>query len=248
MDQDLILTKTINNVRHIQLNRIKYKNALTLDMYQVLTQSLIDAEKDEQINVIMLTGSEEVFCAGNDLNDFIAHPPTSANSPAFKFLLTLNRLKKPIIAGVSGPAIGIGTTMLLHFDFVVASTNAIFKLPFVNLGLTPEGASSLILPRLMGQRKSAELLMLGTSFNAHQAKDFSIINQTCDEGDCLTVTLNFANKLANQPPAAIQSTKHIMKAHLVDQIERTILAEGELFSQKVTSEEAKTAINAFLQK
>lgn len=249
MSQALIIAETINNnIRHIQFNRPKYKNALTEQMYQDLTQFLLDAEQDSNIHVIMITGDENDFCAGNDLNDFINNPPTNTQASAFIFLLTLNRLSKPLVAGVSGSAIGIGTTMLLHCDYVIAAKESVFKMPFVSLGCTPEGGSSLILPMLIGQRKSAQLLMLGENFNENQAQDFDIINQVCNTGECLQSTLDIAKKMARQPPAAIQAAKQIMKANIVNQIEQTILGEGELFIQRLQSPEAKEAITAFIEK
>ncbi|PAJ74187.1 hypothetical protein CJF42_11915 [Pseudoalteromonas sp. NBT06-2] len=249
MNQALIIAETINNnIRHIQFNRPKYKNALTEQMYRDLTQFLLEAEEDNLIHVIMLTGDENDFCAGNDINDFINNPPTSTQADVFIFLLTLNRLTKPLIAGVSGSAIGIGTTMLLHCDYIVASEGALFKMPFVSLGCTPEGGSSLILPMLIGQKKSAQLLMLGEGFNESQANEFGIINQICNLGQCLQNTLDVAIKMANQPPAAIQASKHIMKANIVNQIEQTILGEGELFIQRLQSPEAKEALTAFVEK
>jgi enoyl-CoA hydratase/carnithine racemase len=249
MSQALIIAETINNnIRHIQFNRPKYKNALTVQMYQDLTKFLLDAEQDCNIHVIMITGDENDFCAGNDLNDFINNPPINTQADAFIFLLTLNRLSKPLVAGVSGSAIGIGTTMLLHCDYVIAAKKSVFKMPFVSLGCTPEGGSSLILPMLIGQRKSAQLLMLGESFNEEQAKEYDIINQTCNLGECLHTTLDIAHKMASQPPAAIQAAKQIMKANIVNQIEQTILGEGELFIQRLQSPEAKEALTAFIEK
>lgn len=249
MSQALIIAETINNnIRHIQFNRPKYKNALTEQMYQDLTRFLLEAEQDSNINAIMLTGDENDFCAGNDLNDFINNPPKNTQANAFIFLLTLNRLSKPLVAGVSGSAIGIGTTMLLHCDYVVAAKESVFKMPFVSLGCTPEGGSSLILPMLIGQRKSAQLLMLGESFNENQAQEFDIINQVCNSGECLQSTLDVAKRMANQPPAAIQAAKQIMKANVVNQIEQTILGEGELFIQRLQSPEAKEALTAFIEK
>ncbi|SFC38943.1 enoyl-CoA hydratase-related protein [Pseudoalteromonas denitrificans] len=249
MSQSLIIAETINkNIRHIQFNRQKYKNALTEQMYHDLTQQLLLADEDDTIRIIMLTGDEDVFCAGNDLNDFINNPPTSTQANSFIFLLALNRLKKPLIAGVSGSAIGIGTTMLLHCDYVVASTSALFKMPFVSLGCTPEGGSSLLLPLIIGQRKSAELLMLGESFKAEQANELGIINRICEQGECLANTLAIATKMACQPPAAIQAAKQIMKANIINQVEQTILGEGELFVQRLQSVEAKEALTAFIEK
>lgn len=249
MSQALIIAETINNnIRHIQFNRPKYKNALTEQMYQDLTQFLLEAEQDSNINAIMLTGDENDFCAGNDLNDFIHNPPKNTQANAFIFLLTLNRLSKPLVAGVSGSAIGIGTTMLLHCDYVIAAKGSIFKMPFVSLGCTPEGGSSLILPMLIGQRKSAQLLLLGESFNENQAQEFDIINQVCTSGECLQSTLDVAKRMANQPPVAIQAAKQILKASMVNQIEQTILGEGELFIQRLQSPEAKEALTAFIEK
>ena len=249
MSDSLILRHTINgNIRHIEINRRKYKNALTSSMYLDLAAALQQADEDQDIRVVMLSGDEEVFCAGNDLNDFIDNPPSDKNAPPFVFLLAINAFKKPLIAATAGPAIGIGTTMLLHCDYVVASENTLFKMPFVQLGCTPEGASSLLLPQLIGQRKAAELLMLGSSFDAANALGFGIVNKVCANGDVINRAKEIAIKMAKQPPSAIQAAKALMKAPLIEKIRETILIEGEIFAKHLKSAEAQQAINAFLGK
>ncbi|NRA62634.1 MAG: enoyl-CoA hydratase/isomerase family protein [Psychrobium sp.] len=249
MTDALILSHTLNgNIRHIEINRSKYKNALTASMYLDLAKALQQADDDEKIRVVLLSGNEEVFCAGNDLNDFINNPPSDKNAPPFVFLLAINAFKKPLIAATAGPAIGIGTTMLLHCDYVVSSENTLFKMPFVQLGCTPEGGSSLLLPQLIGQRKAAELLLLGKSFDAVTALDYGIINNVCAAGEVIQSALDIATKMAKQPPAAMQAAKALMKAPLLDQIRDTILIEGEVFAKQLQSDEAKQAIGAFLGK
>ena len=244
-----ILIHSINgNIRHIEINRSGAKNALTGAMYLDLATALEQADVDESISVVILSGDEQVFCAGNDLNDFIDNPPQDESAPPFIFLLALNNFNKPLIAATAGPAIGIGTTMLLHCDYVVASENTLFKMPFVSLGCTPEGGSSLLLPQLIGQRKASELLLLGTSFDPQYALTAGIINEIAPVGGALKQAVIVAKKMAKQPPQAIRAAKAIMKAPLKDLIAQTIIAEGKVFAQRLASDEAQTILRAFMKR
>lgn len=247
MNEPLILTHTINgNIRHLEINRLDYKNALTTTMYLALADALNQADRETSIRAVIISGNESVFCAGNDLNDFLNNPPSDSSAPPFVFLLALNDFKKPLIAATAGPAIGIGTTMLLHCDYVVSSDNTLFKMPFVSLGCTPEGGASLLLPQLIGQRQAAELILLGKSFDSEYALKVGIINQICAAGESLHQAIIIATRMAKQPPVAIQAAKEIMKAPLADQLRDTILTEGEMFAQRLKSSEAQEAIRAFI--
>ncbi|NRA53183.1 MAG: enoyl-CoA hydratase/isomerase family protein [Gammaproteobacteria bacterium] len=244
-----ILSTTINNtIKHIVINRTKAKNALTGAMYLELVQALTQADCDNNIRAIIISGDENVFCAGNDLKDFLRNPPQDINAPAFKFLITIHQLKKPLIAATAGPAIGIGTTMLLHCDYVVSSNNTLFKMPFTSLGLTPEGGSSLLLTQLMGHRKAAELILLAKSFDAQTALTLGIINQVCDEGEVIQQAISVAQAMASQPPKAIQASKAVIKAPFVEPIKQAILAEAEVFMTHLDSDEAREALSDFIEK
>jgi enoyl-CoA hydratase/carnithine racemase len=249
MSDQRILSCTIDdNIRHITINRVNAKNSLTGAMYLELANQLRQADADDNIRAIILSGDENVFCAGNDLNDFLQNPPADADAPAFHFLITIHELKKPLIAATAGPAIGIGTTMLLHCDYVVSSSNTLFKMPFSSLGLTPEGGSSLLLTQLMGHRKAAELILLAKSFDASEAQSLGIINQVCNEGEVIEQALIVAKKIASQPPKATQASKAVMKSAFHSQIRAAILAEAKVFIEHLHTAEAKEAITAFTEK
>ena len=171
-----ILTEREGGVLRIQFNRAEKKNAITAAMYQALAHALRDAERDNAVRVALLHGAPDAFTAGNDLQDFLASPPRSNDAPGFQFLRAIHDFPKPLIAAVSGLAVGVGTTMLLHCDLVYCAPGTLFSLPFVNLGLCPEAGSSFLLPRLAGYQKAAELLMLGEPFSAETAKEIGLVN------------------------------------------------------------------------
>jgi len=244
-----IMSTTINgNIKHIVINRTEAKNALTGTMYLELVQALNQADHDDSIRAIVISGDEHIFCAGNDLKDFLKNPPQDTNAPAFQFLITIHELKKPLIAAAAGPAIGIGTTMLLHCDYVVASETTLFKMPFSSLGLTPEGGSSFLLTQLIGHRKAAELILLAKSFDAKEALSLGIINQVSRQEELLKNALAIAKTIAHQPPKATQASKAVLKAPFYEQVKSTILAEAEVFMAHLEESEAKEAITAFTEK
>jgi enoyl-CoA hydratase/carnithine racemase len=164
-----ILTNKTNGILTITFNRPDKKNAITAAMYQTIADTLKDAESDAAVRVILITGQPKIFTAGNDLDDFLKNPPQSTKSPVYQFIQNLIHATKPVVAAVSGPAVGIGTTLLLHCDFVYAAENAKFSMPFAKLGLCPEFASSLLLPQIAGYQRAAEKLMLGEAFSAQEA-------------------------------------------------------------------------------
>ncbi|WP_298450288.1 enoyl-CoA hydratase [uncultured Marinobacter sp.] len=246
---DFVQSQISNQILTVRINRPERKNALTHAMYTALGDALEQAESDDGIRCVLFTGSEDCFTAGNDLSDFASGLKGSfRETPVGRFLMLLAKATKPVVASVNGPAVGIGTTMLLHCDFVFAGTNARFQMPFANLGLCPEGGSSLLLPSWVGRVRAAELLMLGGAFIAEDAYRLGLINRVCDPSDTEKAALETCEKLVNQAPAAIRATKMLLNKPVQQELEATMLAEGELFSARLKSPEAAEAFGAFMQK
>ncbi len=243
-----ILTEQQGHVLHIRFNRMERKNAITRDMYQALADALRGAEADASVRVLLLQGDPACFTAGNDLRDFADNPPRSADSPVFQFLRAISAAGKPIVAAVGGPAVGIGTTMLLHCDLVFAAPNARFHLPFVNLALCPEAASSYLLPLVAGYKRAAELLMLGEPFGAEQAQAAGIINAVVPEAQLFAHAEAAAAKLAAKPPGSLRLTKQLMKAPHARAVELAMSTESGHFGTLLASPEAKEAFTAFFEK
>lgn len=237
--QDRILT--------IRMQRPEKKNALTREMYLSMNQALQQADAESSVRVILITGTQDCFTAGNDLVDFANARPGEA-SPAILYLQTLAATKKPIVAAVSGFAVGIGTTMLLHCDLVYADSTARFQLPFVNLGLCPEAGSSVILPVLVGQRRAAELLYLGEPFNAEKARALGIVNEVVTENVVLDAALAKARQLAEKPPSALRTTKMLLKHGAASSIADAMASETQQFAALLQGPEAKEAMGAFLER
>ncbi|MBD9609015.1 enoyl-CoA hydratase/carnithine racemase [Pseudomonas sp. PvR086] len=233
----------------LRLNRPEKKNALTRAMYSQLAEGLRLADSDPDINAVLITGSSECFTAGNDIADFIQQPPGNLDSPVFHFMLGLLDCRKPVIAAVAGAAVGIGTTMLLHCDLVYVSAAARLRMPFVNLGLCPEFGSSLILPRLLGQAKAAELLLLGEGFSGEQAAAWGIATEALGSGEAaLAKAREMALRFESLPPEAVRISKQLMKAPDREQLRQVIEEEGALFTQRLRSPEAMAALSAFISK
>jgi enoyl-CoA hydratase/carnithine racemase len=237
-----------SKICHITINRPEAKNALTGAMYLALAHLLNECDSNDDIRTVLISGDSEIFCAGNDLNDFIESTPTDNQAPPFVFLLALNNFNKPLVAATAGPAIGIGTTMLLHCDHVISATNTLFKMPFVQLGLVPEGGSTYLLPQLIGQRRASELLLLGKSFDSQYAVNIGLINAECAPESLIELALSTCKKFAQQAPKAIQASKLLMKAPFKQHIEQTILSEGKIFIERLQDDEAKEALTAFKEK
>lgn len=237
--QDRILT--------IRLNRPEKRNALTFAMYAAMTEALAKADGDPGVRVVLITGTPDCFTAGNDLADFAAAKPGQV-SPAVRYLETLAATSKPVLAAVGGVAIGIGTTMLLHCDLVYAAASARFQLPFVNLGLCPEAASSAILPALMGTHRAAELLLFAEPLSAEAARDLGIVNQVVTDLDLPATATAKAQQLSQKPPAALRTTKMLLKASQADVIKQAIAREGQQFAALLQGPEAKEAMAAFLER
>lgn len=233
----------------LRMQRPDKKNALTRAMYAGMAEALDEAACDSSVRVVMLTGGEHCFTSGNDVADFLQAPPSGLNSEVFQFMRALFDFPKPVVAAVAGPAVGIGTTLLLHCDLVYVSRDAQLKMPFVNLGLCPEYGSSLILPRLVGHARAAELLLLGQSFSGEQAAAWGIANQVLDDG---AATLDKAREMARRflqlAPSALADSKRLMRAPDREQLRQVIEEEGALFGQRLRSPEAIEALTAFMQR
>lgn len=243
-----ILTRTQDRVAAIELNRADKKNALTAEMYAAMADAVIAAEADPQVRVTLIHGKADCFTAGNDLKDFLERPPAGEDSPVFRFLQAISTAKKPVVAAVAGPAVGIGTTMLLHCDFVYAAPNARFQLPFVPLGLVPEAGSSLLLPMIAGYQRAAELLMLGRPFTAEKAMAAGIVTEVVAEDRLLAHAMEVAAAVAALPPSSLRATKALMKKRNAPQLAQAMQDEGGEFRARLSSPEAKEAMTAFFEK
>jgi len=243
-----ILTHTKKGILTITFNRPDKKNAITATMYQTIADALKDAENDKAVRVVLITGKPEIFTAGNDLDDFLKNPPQDMQSPVYQFIQALMYFTKPVVAAVCGPAVGIGTTMLLHCDFVYAADNAKFSMPFAKLGLCPEFASSLLLPQIAGYQRAAEKLMMGEPFSAQEACEMGFVNKVLPAAEVLDFAQEQAAKLVALPTSSMRATKNLMKGKQTLAVEAKVIEESILFGQMLVSEEAKEAFNAFLEK
>ncbi|MEM7028430.1 MAG: enoyl-CoA hydratase [Chloroflexota bacterium] len=243
------ITTTIKNrVLHIQFNRPDKKNAITGAMYQAIAKALHDADSNDEVRVSLIYGTEGCFTSGNDIQDFLQNPPHSEESPAFDFLQTISHTKKPLVAAVTGIAVGVGTTMLLHCDLVYAAESARFSLPFVNLGLVPEAGSTYILPQMMGHRRAAELLLLGGFFDANEAQEVGIVNSIYPDERLLEAVAEKTSQLAAQPPSALRLTKSLIKQHSQEAVQHAMETEGGHFRDRLQSPEALEAMKAFMER
>ncbi|MGQ0709172.1 MAG: enoyl-CoA hydratase [Rhodoferax sp.] len=248
MTTPLLLTDTTQGVTTLTLNRLERKNAFTQAMYDGCAETLGQAAQDPAVRVVVLQGHETVFSAGNDIEEFLARASTHAESPVMHFLRALVDFPKPLLASVCGPAVGVGTTMLLHCDLVVAGDNAAFSLPFVNLGLCPEAASSLLLPQLMGYHRAAEALLLGEPFLAEAAMEAGLVNRIVPPTEANAVAQALARKLAAKPLAALMQTKALLRKGQRAQVHATLREEGTIFAQLLAEPAAREAFSAFLEK
>ncbi len=232
----------------IGINRPEKKNAISRQMYSDLADALGRAEEDATVRVVFIHGTADCFTSGNDLADFVADPPTGEESPVFRFLTTISSMRKPLVAAVNGPAVGIGTTMLLHCDLVYAGDQARFQAPFVNLGLCPEAASTLLLPHLAGYQKAAEILLLGQSFDAAKGCEIGLVNAVFPGKTVFASALAQAQLLVRQPPGAVQLAKQMMKEGFADKVPEVMSEEGRQFVARLRSLEAGEAFTAFFEK
>ena len=243
-----VAVETKQRVARIAIARPEKKNALTVEMYQALAAALAAADADREVRAILIHGAADCFCSGNDLKDFLERPPHGERSPTFEFLRTISTLEKPLVAAVGGPAVGIGTTMLLHCDLVYAAPNARFQLPFVPLGLVPEAASSLLLPAIAGYQRAAELLLLGQAFGTAKALAAGFVTEVVPETELLDTAANAARALAALPAASLRLTKRLMKSGAAEAVAARIELEAGHFRERLGSPEAREAMSAFLEK
>ena len=243
-----IQTHTANAVAHIRIARPEKKNAITRDMYQAMADAINAAVADNTVRSVLLYGEPAIFTAGTDLEDFLKEPPAGLDSPVFRFMQALTHCPKPVVVAVNGPAVGIGTTLLLHADLVYAADNAMLSMPFVTLGLCAEFASSVLVSALCGTAKASEKLLLGESMSAEEARDLGFITQVMAPEDVLPHAIRKAEKFANLPPEAVRSTKKLMRAASHANVDAVIAAEAEQFGKLLRSGEAKEAMSAFFEK
>src|SRR3954470_13315757 len=243
-----IITERSGHILRIQLNRPEKKNAMTMAMYITLADLLNDAAKDDEIRVVLWHGAGDSFSAGNDIQDFLKNPPGAGESPQARWIEALINFDKPIVAAVQGAAIGGGTTMLTHCDFVFAGESARFQMPFVNLALVPEFGSSWAVPARIGYLRAAELILFGVPFNAGRAAELGLVTRVLTDEDLLATATQTARDLAKKPPAALQACKRLMKSSTRDQLERAAKLENEEFYARVRSAEAREAFTAFIEK
>ena len=247
-----IKTGILNGVATIDIALPEKKNALTVAMYVAMADALAVACEDTSVRAVLITGQPGVFTSGNDIEDFMARPPGQGSegldSPVFRFMKALLACDKPVVAAVTGAAVGIGTTLLLHCDLVYVADDARLAMPFVSLGLVPEFGSSLLVPQLMGHRRAAEKLLLGDPFTAEQAVECGIANAVLPAGEVLNHARRVAERFNALPPGAVREAKQLMRAPQREQIEATIRTEGALFATRLRSPEATEAFQAFFQK
>lgn len=243
-----ILNHTEGGVCTLTFNRLDKKNSITAAMYASLAESLRQAQTDDAVRCVVFQGHETVFSAGNDIADFLNHPPSEPTAPVFLFLRALAEFPKPLLAAVCGPAVGIGTTMLFHCDLVYAGDNAAFAMPFVNLGLCPEAGSSLLAPQMMGYHRAAEALLLGEPFMAEAALEVGLVNRVLPPTEAAAYAHSVAHKLAQKPLSSLVETKRLMKHAQLPAVLDTIEREAESFARLLRAPAAKEAFGAFMER
>jgi enoyl-CoA hydratase/carnithine racemase len=243
-----ILTHTDAGVMTITFNRLDKKNSITSSMYAAMADAVAQAGADPSVRVVVFQGHESIFSAGNDIGDFLNQPPTTQESPVFRFLRGIATFEKPLIAAVAGPAVGIGTTMLFHCDLVYAGDNAAFSMPFVNLGLCPEAASSLLAPRMFGYHRAAEALLMGEPFFAEAAQEVGLVNRVVPPTEVNGYAQAQARKLAAKPLTSLIATKRLMKGGDQQAVLQKMDEEGQDFGRMLREPAAKEAFGAFMEK
>lgn len=243
-----ILVHDEGGVRTITFNRVERKNSITTAMYAQLADAFETAAQDAAVRVVVLQGDAAVFSAGNDIGDFLQQPPSTQDAPVFRFLRAIATFPKPVVAAVCGPAVGIGTTMLLHCDLVYAGDNAAFSMPFVNLGLCPEAASSLLVPQMLGYHRAAEALLLGEPFMAEAALEVGLVNRVVPPTECNAIAQAQARKLAAKPLSALIETKRLLKQGQTAAVLERMAEEGVSFGRMLREPAAREAFSAFMEK
>ena len=243
-----IVTELSNGVLRVELNRPAKKNAMTATMYRSLAEAFGDAAKDEAVRVVLWHGAGDAFCAGNDLGDFLNNPPRPGDFPQADLMDALIGFEKPIVAAVQGAAVGGGTTMLTHCDFVYAGESARFQTPFINLALVPEFGSSFSLPARIGHLRAAELFLLGEPFTAARAAELGLVTRVVPDGHELATATEIAQKLATKPSGALRASKRLIKQASIGPLREAVKSENQEFVERLRSAEAKEAFSAFLEK
>ena len=243
-----ILTHLDAGVLSLTINRVDKKNSITAAMYAAMADALAAAENDSAVKAVVIQGHETIFSAGNDIGDFLNKPPSTQDSPVFRFLRGISSFPKPIVAAVCGPAVGIGTTMLLHCDLIYAGDNAAFSMPFVNLGLCPEAASSFLVPQLMGYPRAAEALLLGEPFSAETALELRLINRIVPPAEVSALAQQQARKLAAKPLSSVIETKRLIKKGNASTVAERMAEEGASFGRMLGEPAAREAFTAFMGK
>jgi len=242
-----ILTHIDAGVMTITFNRLDKKNSITSSMYAAMADAVDQAAADANVRVVLFQGHESIFSAGNDIGDFLNQPPSTQESPVFRFLRGIATFEKPLLAAVAGPAVGIGTTMLFHCDLVYAGDNAAFSMPFVNLGLCPEAASSLLAPRMFGYHRAAEALLMGEPFFAEAAQEVGLVNRVVPPTEVNGYAQAQARKLAGKPLPSLIETKRLMKGDTQAVLQK-MDEEGQSFGRMLREPAAKEAFGAFMEK
>ncbi|HEV2830297.1 MAG TPA: enoyl-CoA hydratase [Pyrinomonadaceae bacterium] len=243
-----ILTERSGSILRVTTNRPAKKNAMTSAMYIALAEAFNEATKDADIHVVIWDAAGDSFSAGNDVKDFLNNPPGPGSSPQALLADALLNLDKPLIAAVKGAAVGGGTTLLTHCDFVFAGESAKFQVPFVNLGLVPEFGSSFSLPANLGYIRAAELFMLGQPFDAKVASEIGLVTRVVPDDQLAEIANKTAEKLTAKPSGSLRAIKRLLKRGSRDQVEETAKTEGAEFFARLSSPEAKEAFTAFLEK
>jgi len=235
-------------VMTLTFNRVDKKNSITAAMYTALAEGVEQAAADTAVRVLVIQGHESIFSAGNDIADFLHQPPSGQDSPVFRFLRAMATIEKPVVAAVAGPAVGIGTTLLFHCDLVYAGDNAAFSMPFVNLGLCPEAASSLLVPRMFGYHRAAEALLLGEPFFAEAALEVGLVNRVLPPTEVNGYAHAQARKLAATPLSSLVETKRLMKGGQQAEVLAKMAEEGQSFGRMLREPAAREAFSAFMEK
>ena len=243
-----ILIHFDQGVLTITLNRVNKKNSITASMYSDMAIAILEAEQSKDTRVLVFQGNETIFSAGNDIGDFLNTPASNEEAPVFHFLKGIATFSKPMIASVCGPAVGIGTTLLFHCDLVYAGDNAAFSMPFVNLGLCPEAASSLLVPRMMGYHRAAEVLLMGDPFLAETALEMGLVNRVLPPSEVNAYAQKQAARLAAKPMSALIATKRLLKSSQTEEVLLRIKEEGAIFGRMLREPAAREAFGAFMEK
>ncbi|VVD99901.1 enoyl-CoA hydratase [Pandoraea horticolens] len=243
-----VLVQRQGAVQVLTFNRAHKKNAITAEMYQAIAEGIAEAEADSSLRVILIQGQPEAFSAGNDLEDFLKHPPKDDDAPVFQFLRAISQATKPIVAAVSGNAVGVGTTLLLHCDVVYAADTARFSLPFAQLALCPEAASSWLLPRVAGYQRAAEKLLFGEPFDVNEAVAMGFVNRIVPAAELAEYAAKRAAQLAAMPAGSLRATKQLMKGDSARDVQARIRDEALEFGKRLVSPEAREAFTAFFEK